>query len=83
MLKKMMLVLAIAALAACSKVTSENYSKLESGMEFSDVQKILGAPDSCSEALGTKSCVWGDDKRNITVNFIADKMIAASGTGLK
>jgi hypothetical protein len=83
MLKKLVLFLAIAGLAACSKVTSENYNKLESGMTYTEVTVILGGPDSCSEALGTKSCVWGDDKHNITVSFIADKMIAASGTGLK
>ena len=83
MMKKTVLLLAIAGLVACSKVTSENYNKLESGMAYNEVSAILGGPESCSEALGTKTCVWGDEKHNITVNFIADKMIAASGKGLK
>lgn len=83
MMKKLLVLVALLAVAGCSKITAENYNRLESGMEYEQVQKILGGPDSCNEALGTKSCVWGDDKRNITVNFIADKMIAASGQGLK
>lgn len=69
-------------LTACSKVNKENYDKLSVGMEFTEVTSTIGAPDDCSETLGTKSCVWGDDAKNIKVTFIADKATVFSNKGI-
>jgi hypothetical protein len=74
------IVLAVAAvmLAGCSKLTMDNYTKVKTGLEYSQVVAIIGKPDSCSEALFVKSCVWGDEQKNITVNFVSDKVMLAT-----
>ena len=60
----------------CSRVSKQNFDKLKVGMAYEEVVTILGSPGSCSETLGTKSCVWGSEKRQIKVSFIASKAIA-------
>jgi len=67
------LALMLAVTAGCSRVTAANYDKLKSGQSFEDVQGLLGAPDHCSEALGLRSCQWGDEKSHIVVNFVGGK----------
>jgi hypothetical protein len=69
----------LAMLFGCSRLTADNYAKIKTGIEYSEVVTILGQPDSCSEALFVKSCVWGNEQKNITVNFVGDKaMLSAS-----
>ncbi|MDY7567600.1 hypothetical protein QN400_11870 [Pseudomonas sp. RTC3] len=70
-------------LAACSKVTQENYSKISSGMPKAEVEKLLGSPTDCSGALGMSSCTWGDQKTFISVQYAGDKVLMFSGQGLK
>jgi len=77
-----LLVLA-AALFGCSKLTIENYSRIKTGIEYSEVVSILGKPDSCSEALFVKSCIWGNEQKNITVNFVGDKVILSSSKNIR
>jgi len=67
----------------CSKITKENYDKLEMGMEYKEVTALLGNPDSCSDSLNVKSCIWGSETKNIKVNFLSDKVVVFSGTGVK
>jgi hypothetical protein len=69
--------------AGCSKVTKENYDKLEMGMEYSEVTTLLGNPHSCTESIGVKSCTWGNETKNIKVNFLGDQILVISSTGLK
>ena len=71
------------ALAGCSKLTPENYAKLKVGMTYGEVTAILGAPDRCEDAMGFKSCRWGDDARNVTVRFAGDAVILYSGENLR
>lgn len=66
----------------CSKVTVENYDKIDLGMEYQQVLDIIGEPDTCDAGMGTKKCVWGDKEKNITITFVADKVIAPSMKGL-
>ena len=73
----------LAILSGCSKLTMENYSKIKMGLNYADVVKILGKPDSCSEALFAKSCVWGNDQKNITVNFMGDNVILFTSRNIK
>lgn len=70
-------------LAACSKLTLENYDRLRSGMSYEKVKEILGAPSQCSEVLGVKSCTWGDDKRYIKANFVGNQVLLFSAEGLR
>jgi hypothetical protein len=70
------------ALVGCSKVNKENYDKVKVGMDYSEVIEVVGDPDKCKETLGTKSCVWGDDSKNIKVSFVADKVLLPSSNGL-
>lgn len=70
-------------LPGCSKLTMENYKKLKMGLGYGDVVGILGKPDSCSEAMFAKNCVWGNEQKNITVNFMGDKVLIFSSKNIK
>lgn len=82
-IRMMLLMVLVVSLVGCSKLTVDNYSKIKTGMEYNEVVGILGKPDSCSEALFVKSCVWGDEKKNITVNFVSDKAILSGSKNIK
>jgi hypothetical protein len=83
-MKKTILITAAASLllAACSKVTQDNYDKVESGMSRAEVEAIIGNATKCKEALGAASCVWGDDNKYIKVKFVADIAAIVSSNGL-
>jgi hypothetical protein len=83
-LKKFISVLLLSSLilVGCSKLTQENYDKIKIGMDYQQVVTVIGKPDKCDAALGTKSCVWGNEKKNITINFIADKVALPTMKGL-
>lgn len=70
-------------LAGCSKLTVENYDKLKVGMRYTEVKQIIGAPDQCSDLLAVKHCTWGDEKRHIQVNFVADQVVLFNATNLR
>lgn len=67
----------------CSKVSKENYDKLKVGMAYDEVVSIIGSPDSCSETFGTKTCLWGSEKKRIKASFIGSKAVAFSSKGLR
>lgn len=67
----------------CSKISKENYDKLEMGMEYYEVTALLGSPDNCAESMGVKSCTWGNEAKNIKVNFLGDKAVVFSCNGVK
>ncbi|EWH11555.1 hypothetical protein DS2_03565 [Catenovulum agarivorans DS-2] len=69
--------------SGCSKVTADNYNKIKVGMALEEVETIIGAPDECSEVIGTKQCMWGDNKRNIKITFVADVATLTLQNGLK
>ena len=73
----------LALLVGCSKVTMANYAKIKMGLTYDQVVAILGKPDNCSEALYVRSCVWGGEERNITVNFMADKVVLYSSRNIQ
>ncbi len=53
------------------------------GSEYSEVVKILGKPDSCSEALFVRNCVWGNEQKNITVNFMGGKVVLFTSKNIR
>ena len=67
----------------CSKVNKENYDKLSLGMDYEEVIVILGQPDQTKDALGGKNCTWGDEAKNISVKFVADKVVFFSAAGIQ
>ena len=82
-MRMIVLLVLLAMPLGCSKLTVDNYKKLKTGLEYSEVVAILGKPDSCSEALFVKNCVWGNEQKNITVNFIGDKVMLSASKNLK
>lgn len=71
-------------LSACGHAVSiENYNKLEIGQSYAEVKQLIGEPARCDEALGVRSCVWGDDQRGISVSFVAGKVLLMSARNLE
>ena len=80
------LIIALVSLAmilGCSNLTMENYAKIKMGLSYSEVVNILGKPDNCSEALFVRSCIWGNEQKNITVNFVGDKVMLFTSKNIK
>jgi len=67
----------------CSKLTLENYNKIEVGMKYDEVTQLIGQPDHCDDVMGVRSCQWGDEKRSIHVNFLAGQVLLFSSDNLK
>jgi len=63
-----------------SKVTQENYDKIQAGMTREDVKAILGEPtESSGASIGTisgDSWVWKKDGTVITIQFVGGKVLA-------
>ena len=83
-MKKLILLAVLFFVSACTKITKANYDALEMGMSSAQVNTLIGEPQKCSDSLGTKSCIWGDeDGAHIKVTFIADKAATFSHQDLK
>lgn len=83
MKKIVVLLAALSLLGACSKLTQDNYNQVKAGMTYDEVTSILGAATHCDEAVGTKSCRWGDDAKNIKITFLADRATVFSNHGIQ
>lgn len=74
--------LAVALLTACSKVTPDNYARLEPGMSQAQVHDILGQPDTVSGGgIGTLTLTtetWNGPKHVVSITFAGDKMTIKS-----
>ena len=76
--------MAALALAACGGgLTAEKYAQIKIGMEYTEVTALIGKPDRCDEAIGLKTCTWGDDKRGATLRFVGEKVVFHSSTNLR
>lgn len=71
------------AILGCSKLTLENYRKITVGMPYDKVVQLIGPPEQCDDVMGVRSCSWGDDKRAVHVNFLADQVLLFSSSNLK
>ncbi|MDR7119575.1 DUF3862 domain-containing protein [Rheinheimera soli] len=83
MKKIVVLLAALTLLGACSKLTQDNYDQVKAGMTYAEVTDILGKATHCDEAVGTKSCRWGDDAKNIKITFLADRATVFSNHGIQ
>lgn len=77
-----LILITVMLVTGCGKLTSENYDKIKTGMDYKEVVKILGEADKCESRLGSKACVWGNESKNIKINFLADKVIVFSKEGI-
>jgi hypothetical protein len=73
---------ALLLLAACSKVTQENFSRIKDGMSEAEVAAILGAPTDSSSAsvlgiTGTASR-WSGGDALIVIRFVNGKVAVKS-----
>jgi hypothetical protein len=82
-LRIVIVLLLLAMLTGCSKLTMENYSKIRMGSEYAEVARILGKPDNCSEALFIRTCIWGNERKNITVSFVGDKAVLFTSSNIR
>jgi hypothetical protein len=69
-------------LLGCSKINQENYDKLQVGMEYDEVLKILGKPDNCESILNMKNCIWEESSKIIKIVTVADKVVFLSSQGI-
>ncbi|MBN1839431.1 MAG: DUF3862 domain-containing protein [Campylobacterales bacterium] len=70
-------------IAGCSKVSKENYDKIDVGMSFKEVNAILGKANTCDALIGMSDCTWGDEKQYIKIKFVADKVMLIHSKGLE
>ena len=73
---------AVLLLAACSKLTQENYEKIQNGMSEQEVAAILGKPtESSSTALLNLTATasrWADKDAVIVIRFMNGKVVLKS-----
>ena len=69
-------------LLSCSKINQENYDRLELGMDYDEVLKILGEPDNCMSILNMRNCNWEEPSKNITIKIVANKVVFLSSHGI-
>lgn len=76
---KILLLAAVLALGACSKVNQANFDKVHDGMSLQEVKSLLGDPNEISSAgigpLSGTSAVWkASDGTTITISFLNEKV---------
>jgi hypothetical protein len=75
---KLTALLLVLALAACSKVTQENFARIQEGMSEQEVHAILGAPAESSSVailgLSGTSSRWQSGEAVITIQFANGKV---------
>ena len=73
---------ALLLLAACSRITQENFAKIQDGMTEQEVSAILGSPaeSSSSSILGISgtSSTWRSGDAVITIRFVNGKVALKS-----
>lgn len=62
-------------LLGCSKLTLENYNKIQVGMPYEEVTSLIGNPKQCSDVIGIRNCEWGNDSRSANVSFAGGKVL--------
>lgn len=72
------LVMAALLLTGCTRLTQENFNRIEEGMSFEEVRTILGEPtESKSIGIGSLSgtaATWEDGKTRISIKFLNEKV---------
>ena len=73
---------AVLLLAACSKVTQENFARIQDGMTEQEVTAILGSPTESSSGsilgISGTSSKWVGGDAMITIQFVNGKVALRS-----
>ena len=82
--RTILLFTAVAALAACSKLTQDNLSKIHNGMTTDEVKALLGTPTDVhtSNVMGVISnttYTYHSDSFDVKITFLNDKVIDKEG----
>lgn len=79
------LILACTALllaTGCSKLTQDNYEKIEAGMTYDEVTHVIGEPTSCDSMFTIKQCQWKSGKKIIDIKLLNNKVVIFSAENL-
>lgn len=71
------------ALLGCSRLTLENYSRIETGMAYEEVVRLIGKPEQCDDVMGVRNCRWGDGTRSVNVSFVGGKVLLFASSNLQ
>ncbi|MDX5446185.1 MAG: hypothetical protein LPJ87_09035 [Zoogloeaceae bacterium] len=83
-LRSLTAVALITLLAACSKLTAENYNKIKLGQTFEEVQGFIGKPDQCDDVMTARVCTWGKEGgARANVSFVGNKVVLFSAQNLR
>ena len=78
-MKRILILAVFVLLAACSKITAENYSKVSTGMSRAEVVALIGEPTQTESGsvLGIKgeTATWQDGKITINAQFVNEKLL--------
>ena len=81
----MILLCSILLLGCGSKVSQENFNKIQTGMTQAEVTSILGNPTESSSIafgpIGGTTSTWKENSGTITIQFVNDKVIAKAFSG--
>lgn len=77
-----LVLIALLLLAACSKVTQENFTRIQDGMTEQEVTAILGSPTESSSGsilgISGTSSKWVGGDAMITIQFVNGKVALRS-----
>ena len=69
-------------LTACSKITQENFNKVQDGMSEQEVQALLGSPSESSSVqvvgISGTSSKWVGGGATVTIGFVNGKVALKS-----
>ncbi|MBQ4847645.1 DUF3862 domain-containing protein [Pseudoalteromonas sp. MMG005] len=82
-MKQFFIIAGLLSLAGCSKVSLENYNKIEVGMDKTELEQVLGTADNCEEKTLHTNCTWGDETQYIKVTLVTDKVTLYTKKGLE
>jgi SmpA/OmlA family protein len=81
------LLCSIPLLGCGSKVSQENFDKIQTGMTQAEVTSILGSPTESNSiafgSIGGTTSTWKDNSGTITIQFVNDKVVAKAFSGKK
>lgn len=81
-MKQILLIAMLCLLAACSKITAENYQKINAGMSRAEVVGILGEPSNTERGslfgVEGESAVWQNGDLQIKAQFVNQKLLTHS-----
>lgn len=82
-MRYILIALVVLLFTGCSKLSKENYDKIEVGMNYAQVSDMLGKATKCDSLAGMSDCIWGDEKHYIKVKFVADKAMFMHASGVE